>query len=64
MSENRKFRVWLDSGANIHSKREVIVTLEEIGYTGEDWDGLSDQTKEEILKEIAWEDADWGFAEV
>ena len=30
---SKKFKVWLDSGANIHSMFSVVVSLEELGYT-------------------------------
>lgn len=60
----RKFRVWLDSGANHSSKYEEVVDLDEIGYTSSAWDALSDERKEEEMKDIAWQQSDWGFEEI
>jgi len=60
----RKFKVWLDSGANIHSSYEQVVTLDDLGYTDEEWDQLSDDERENEMRELAWERADWGYHEV
>lgn len=56
-----KFKVWLNSGANIHSEYSVEVTTEELGLTESEWDELSEDEKEETMKEIAFERAEWGF---
>lgn len=60
----RTFEVWMDSGANIHSRRKVEVTLEELGYSEKDWNALSESSREEIMKDIAFEKRDWGFVEL
>ncbi|EOU3311727.1 hypothetical protein ACNVJZ_001493 [Cronobacter sakazakii] len=61
----RKFKVWLDSGANIHSKYEQVVDLEDdLGIDSEEWDQMTDEGKEEVMKDIAWERMDWGFEEI
>jgi hypothetical protein len=39
---SKVFKVWLDSGANIHSNRSVIISLEELGYTDEEWEAMSE----------------------
>lgn len=62
MSE-RKIKFWLNSGANIHSCRTVIMTFDEIGIDADVWDDMSDDEKEEAAREIAFERADWGWAE-
>lgn len=60
----RKFKVWLDSGANAFSCREQEIDLEEdLGLTSEKWDSLSEEEKEDYMREIAWEHMDWGYAE-
>lgn len=60
----RKFKVWLDSGANAFSCREQQIDLEEdLGLTSEKWDSLSEEEKEDYMREIAWENMDWGYAE-
>jgi len=63
MSE-RKFKVWLDSGANAFSCREDLITLSELGITSEKWDAMTDDQKEAEMREIAFQQSDWGFAEV
>ena len=60
----RKFKVWLDSGANNQSNYMQEVTLEEIGYTGAEWDVLEDDEREAVMRELAFERSDWGYAEV
>jgi len=59
-----KLKIWLDSGANIYSKREVIVSLEDIGLLEDEWKNLSHLRKEQIVREIAFENSDWGWEEV
>jgi hypothetical protein len=56
--------VWLDSGANHDSKREVEVTLEDIGIDDDAWDRMTDEEKEEVMREVAFDKSDWGFVKV
>lgn len=60
----RRFKLWIDSGANVASCRTEIVTLEEIGYTSEEWDSLDEHAKEQEMREIIFDHADWGFTEI
>ena len=60
----RKFRVWLDSGANHTSKYEEVIDIEDIGYSNTAWDALSEERKEDEMREIAWSRMDWGFEEI
>lgn len=60
----RKFRVWLDSGANHASKYEEVIDIEDIGYSDTAWDALSEERKEDEMREIAWSRMDWGFEEI
>lgn len=60
---DRKFTVWLDSGANVHSCRTTEVTLDDLGLTSEEWDKMADDQKDEEMKEIAFDRADWGWRE-
>ncbi len=60
----KKIKVWLDSGANIHSCRKQIVDLADIGVTDDGWDAMTDDQKEAEMREIAFEQSDWGFCEV
>jgi len=57
-----KFNVWLDSGANAFSQYSLEVTTDDLGLSDEEWDQLSEQEKEETMKEIAFERAEWGFS--
>ena len=53
-----KIKAWLDSGANIHSKRTVTFEVDK-----EDWETMSDEEKDECAKEYAWDRMDWGWTE-
>jgi hypothetical protein len=55
---------WCDSGANIHSCLKGSIDTSEFGLTDEDWLGLSDDEKEEYMKDVALERLNWGFREV
>lgn len=61
---SKKFKVWLDSGANHVSRREQEITLEDIGISDEEWDAMAEEKQEDVMKEIAWDRMDWGYAEV
>jgi hypothetical protein len=60
----KKFRVWLNSGANIHSTYETTVDLDDWGMSDAEWDELTEKEKEDMMREVAFENSDWGFAEV
>ena len=62
MSEG--LHIWLDSGANIHSKHEQTLTWDELGHTEEEWDEMTEDEQTEVAKEIAFNYADWGFEKV
>jgi hypothetical protein len=62
-----KIKVWCDSGANIHSRREAVLDLEEdLGFEPEDWSELSDEAKFREVRdwlfqhglEIDWQELD------
>lgn len=62
---SKVFKVWLDSGANCKSCRAINVSLEELGYTDEEWEAIIPAVeKEEIMREIAFGQAEWGWNEV
>lgn len=63
MSE-RKFKIWLNSGAGIYSKYEVTYTLDELGLTDDGWDAMNDEEKDDFMREIAFEKSDWGYQEI
>lgn len=56
-----KIKYWLDSGANIHSQYEGKTTTDEIGITDDEWRSMTDQDKEEMMREYAFERSDWGY---
>ena len=60
----RKFKVWLDSGANIHSCRKQTIELSDIGITDAEWDEMSDDAKDEVMREFAFDQSDWGYSEI
>ncbi|HCL5268784.1 TPA: hypothetical protein N2G33_000879 [Salmonella enterica] len=61
---SKKFKVYLDSGANIHSKYEQIVELDDIGLTDEEWNEMTEKQRDEVMKEVAWERMEWGYDEI
>jgi hypothetical protein len=60
----KKIRVWLDSGANIHSCRSQVIDLEDIGISDEEWAAMPEEKRAEEMRQIAFEQSDWGFTEV
>ncbi|WP_368762526.1 DUF7167 family protein [Klebsiella michiganensis] len=60
----RKFTVYLDSGANIHSRYEAEVDLDDLGLSSDEWDEMRVQEKDEVMKEVAWERMEWGYKEI
>ena len=61
---SRKFIAYLDSGANVHSTYIVKVDLDDLQLTDEEFDAMFDDEKDEMFKEIAWGNMDWGWYEV
>ena len=60
---SKTIKYWLNSGANAFSCYKGTVTTDQLGITVDEWDAMSETEKEEIMKEYAFEKADWGFAE-
>lgn len=61
---SKRFKVYLDSGANIHSKYEQVVELDDIGLTDEEWNEMNEKQRDEVMKEVAWERMEWGYDEI
>ena len=59
-----KFKVWLNSGANIHSKREVIISLENLRISEDEWSQMTEEQRDEVMREVAFERYDWGYLEI
>ena len=57
----KKIKVWLDSGANIHSKYEQVIDLADLGISTEEWDNMNDVEREALLQDIAFETLEWGW---
>ena len=58
-----KIKYWLDSGANVHSCRKATTTLGELGYTLAEWQAMTQDQKDEVVRELAFERSDWGYTE-
>lgn len=41
----RKFEIWLDSGANIHSCKKTVVTLDDLGLSENEWNEMDQDEK-------------------
>ena len=61
---SRRFKVFNDSGANIHSKYETTTSLEELGIEEAVWDGMTEEERDEAMRDVAFRQADWGYFEV
>jgi hypothetical protein len=61
---SKKFKVWLDSGANHQSCRKATISLDEIGLTDAEWDGMNEERRDAAMREVAFEQSDWGYAEL
>lgn len=58
---SKTIKYWCDSGANIHSCRKGTTTLDELGMTEEEWNEMSDNERDDLMREIACERMDWGY---
>lgn len=61
---SKKFKVWLDSGANHQSSYEQFITLDEVGLSDEDWEDMDEDEREDVMREIAFSRSEWGFGEI
>jgi hypothetical protein len=65
MENSMKIKVWLNSGANIHSTKTTIIDLEkDLGIFDNEWRDMPEKEQEEIMREIAFEGSDWGYKEL
>ena len=53
---------WLDGGANIHSRYTGEVSLEGLGFTGEEWDNADPEFRDEVMREHAFAQTEWGYS--
>jgi hypothetical protein len=56
-----KIKYWCDSGANVYSCRMGETTLEELGLNKQEWDAMTEDEQDEIMRDIACERLDWGY---
>lgn len=61
---SRKFKVWLDSGANHDSCKTDIVSLDDLGIKDEEWCSLTTEEQDNIMREVAFDRSDWGYREI
>ncbi|MGL4751515.1 MAG: DUF7167 family protein [Aeromonadaceae bacterium] len=61
---SKKFKVWLDSGANCQSCYEQEILLSDIGIEDEDWEKMTEEEKDEAMRDVAFERSEWGYSEV
>jgi hypothetical protein len=52
------------SGANVHSCRKEVVDLDDLGISEEEWEAMTDEQQSQIMYDVAFGQADWGFTEV
>ena len=58
---SKKIIYWCDSGANIHSCRKDETTLEELGFTEDEWFAMTEDKRDDVMREIALDRLDWGY---
>jgi hypothetical protein len=59
---SKTIRYWCDSGANIHSIRKGETTLDELGLSEAEWDAMTDDERDNLMRDVACERLDWGYA--
>jgi len=59
-----KVKFWCDNGANIHSKRTEVFSLEDLGVEEDEWASLTEEQKHEYVRDWAMERFDFGFEEL
>jgi hypothetical protein len=60
----KRFMIWLDSGANAFSRYNISHSLEELGYSDEEWDAFTENEKDDVMRDIAFACSDWGYTEL
>lgn len=60
----RKFDVWLDSGANAHSCKKETVSLDDLGISDSEWDEMTEDERDAVMREVAFDRSDWGYTEL
>ena len=58
-----KIKFHCDNNANIHSVKTAEFTSEELGYTDAEWSALSEDQKNDIVREWALEDFEYWYSD-
>lgn len=58
---SKKIQYWCGSGANIHSYVKGEVSLAELDMTEEEWNAMTDDERDDLMRDIACEKLDWGY---
>lgn len=58
---SKTIHYWCDSGANVHSTYRGKIALEELGMTEDEWLELTNDERDNVMREIALERLDWGY---
>lgn len=61
---SKKFKVWLDSGANCQSSYEQEISLSDIGVEDEEWDAMTSEEQDEVMRDVAFDRSEWGYSEI
>lgn len=61
---SRRFKVWLDSGANAESCFKDMVSLNDLNISSEEWDAMTEDDRDRQMREVAWGRSDWGYSEI
>ena len=57
-----KIKFFCNSGANIHScRRETLDTVDDLGLQEGEWETLSDDEKDKMAEEWAWNKLEIGY---
>lgn len=59
---SKKIKFWCDSGANAFSRYEGETTLEELGVSEAEWAALTEDQRDDLMRDFALERLDWGYA--
>ena len=59
---SKTIKYWCDRSANAFSFREGEITLAELQMTEAEWLSLTDDERDEMMRDIACDRLDWGYA--
>jgi hypothetical protein len=59
---SKKIRYWCDSGANAFSNKKGEITLEEMGITEAEWEAMTENERDDLMRDVACDRLDWGYS--